>query len=186
METTKSLEIIESMLKESRKSLHRNSFYFILWGILLIPAAIYEYLMQGSDNYWIVWPIVGILGGIISAIYGKREDKKSGVSTSGDRITNYTWGAFGFGLVFVIAFSIYNGIPPQALILMLAGSATFISGGISKFRPFVWGGIILEAGAILCAFVLDPEIHSLVFAASILAGYVIPGFILRKEEHGQA
>ena len=186
METTKSLEIIESMLMESRKSLHRNSFYFILWGALLIPAAIAEYFMQGQSNFWIIWPIIGITGGIISAIYGKKEDKASGVSTAGDRITSYTWGAFGFTLILAIAYSVYNHLPPQTLILMLAGSATFISGGISKFKPFIWGGVILEIGAVLCAFVIDAHYHSLVFAVSILAGYVIPGIILRKEEHGQS
>ena len=79
MENTKSLEIIESMFMESRKSLYRNSFYFILWGALLIPVSIAEYFMKGQPNFWIIWPIIGIIGGIISAIYGKKEEKDSGV-----------------------------------------------------------------------------------------------------------
>ena len=66
METTQSIEIIESMFKESKKSLHRNSFYFIIWGLLLVPAGIAEYLLFENENFWMIWPAVGILGGIIS------------------------------------------------------------------------------------------------------------------------
>jgi hypothetical protein len=44
MKATQSLEIIEAMLQESKKSLHRNSFYFLLWGLLMVPAGLAESL----------------------------------------------------------------------------------------------------------------------------------------------
>lgn len=183
MENKQSIKIIESMFNETRKSLHNNSFYFILWGALLIPAGIAEFIFYGNESLWIEWPVIGILGGVISAIYSRNEDKRSGVKTIGDRITLYTWGAFGITLLISIAYSIHHNLPPAALILMLAGSATFISGGISKFTPFIWGGIILEIGAILCGFVFEPIYHGLIFSGSIFLGYVIPGIILKKSEN---
>lgn len=183
MEPSKSIEIIERMLVETKKSLHRNSFYFLLWGVLLIPAGIAEFVMRDGDKFWVVWPSVGILGGIISMIYGFKESKRSGAATAGDRITSYTWGAFGFSLVFAIVYSVSHGFPPHALILLTAGMATFISGGISKFAPFVVGGIVLGIGAIICGFIVEPVYHSLVFSAAIFLGYVIPGFLLRRTEN---
>jgi len=186
MNESKSLEIIENMLGESRKSLHRNSFYFILWGLLMAPAGIIESLLIQTSFFWIVWPIAGITGGIISFVYGKKESESIGVYTAIDRITNYTWGAFGFTLLFAIAFSLYNQLSPHALVLMIAGSATFLSGGISKFKPFIYGGIILEVGAILCAFSIPNAYQGYVFALSIVLGYVVPGFILKKSENGEA
>jgi hypothetical protein len=183
MEATKSLEIIERMLTENKKSLHRNSFYFILWGTLLIPAGLWEYFMRGTAYFYLVWPAVGILGGFISMIYGAKESKRIGVKTAGDRITNYTWGAFGFTMVFGMVYTVYNGLTPHAFILIVAGMATFISGGVSRFKPFVVGGIMLALGAIVCAFVVAPVYHSLVFSASLLLGYVIPGILLRKSEN---
>lgn len=183
MEATKSLEIIERMLSENKKSLHRNSFYFLLWGGLLIPAGVAEYLMHGKPYFFMIWPAVGILGGAISMIYGMKESKRTGVKTLGDRITEYTWGAFLFTMVFGIAYTVANGLTPHAFILIVAGMATFISGGISKFKPFVLGGITLALGAIICAFIVEPVYHSLVFSASILMGYVIPGLMLRKSEN---
>ena len=183
MESKQSIKIIESMLNESRRSLHNNSFYFILWGALLIPAGIADFLFYGNENLWMIWPIIGVLGGIISTIYGRKEDKRSGVKTIGDRITSYTWGAFVFTLIFSIAYSVGQNLSPVPLILMLAGSATFISGGISKFTPFILGGIALELGAILSGFVFDPIYHGLIFSACIFLGYVIPGIILKKSEN---
>ena len=133
-----------------------------------------------------VWPIAGIAGGIISFFYGKKEAEKVGTQTALDRVTNYTWGAFGFTLVFAIAFSLYNQLSPHALVLMIAGSATFISGGISKFKPFIYGGIALEIGALACAFYVPASYQGFVFALSIILGYIIPGVILRKSENGKA
>ena len=183
MENKQSIKIIENMFNESRKSLHNNSFYFILWGALLIPAGIVEFLFYGNENLWMIWPTIGVLGGIISAIYGRKEDKRSGITTTGDRIINYTWGAFVMTLIFSIAYSVDRNLSPVPLILMLAGSATFISGGISKFTPFILGGVALELGAILSGFVFEPIYHGLIFSGSIFLGYVIPGIILKKSEN---
>jgi len=185
MDTTKSIEIIEGMLQEGRKSLHRNSFYYILWGLLMAPAGIIEAYLHGSvQNSWIVWPIAGFVGGIISFIYGRKESQKSGANTAVDRITMFTWGAFGFSLLFVIAFSLYHGFAPHTLVLLIAASATFISGGVLKFKPFVYGGIAIAIGAIICGFFIDPSLQGYVFGLCLIAGYVIPGFTLRKSENG--
>ena len=184
MNTTESLEIIENMYQESKKTLHRNSFYFILWGILLIIAGITEFILFGEGNFWLVWPIVSALGAIASFIYGFKESRIAGGQTSGDRITSFTWGAFGFILVLGIVYAVMNQLAPHAIALMMAGAATFISGGISRFKPFIWGGILLEVGAIICAFFVDNSMQGLVFAISIFMGYVLPGIALRKAENG--
>ena len=186
MEATQSIEIIERMLSESKKSLHRNSFYFILWGLIFVPIGFTEYFILQYSNFWIIYPIAGILGGIISGIYGAREGKRSGVQTAGDRITSYTWGAFVVCLIIAIVFSVYNHIPPHAMTLLLAAMATFISGGISRFKPFVWGGIVMAMGSVACAFFVDAPYQGFVSGISLFFGYVVPGFILRKEENGQA
>ncbi len=185
METTKSLQIIQSMMNESKKSLVRNSFFFILWAVLLVPSGIAEFLLAETSKSWMVWPVMGILGGIVSMVYGKRESERVGVSTFSDRVTAYTWGAFGFGLIFSIAISLRLHFPPHAMILVVAGMATFISGGISNFKPFVFGSVALVVGGILCGFVVEPLYHSLVFSASIFIGYLIPGIQLRKLENEQ-
>jgi hypothetical protein len=186
MEAEKSIEIIESMFKESKKSLHRHSFYFILWGIMMIIAGLAEYFLYGKEYFWAIWPTAAITGGIIASVYSRKEGKRSGTTTLSDRIHSYTWGAFGISLFLAIFYAIYNHLSPHPLVLLLAGSATFISGGISKFKPFIWGGLVLEAGSVACAYFIDNRYHGLVFAFCIALAYVIPGLILRKSENGQA
>lgn len=186
METSQSMEIISQMIQENRKSLHRNSFYFILWGGLLIPAGIAEYLLLGTPNFWMIWPVIGIIGGIASGIYGAKEGKRTGMQTAGDRITNYTWGGFVIAMIFCIVYALSNHLSPHPLILILAALATFVSGGISKFKPFVLGGVAMSLGAIITGFVIGYEYHGLIFSASMLLGYLIPGLILRKSENGKA
>ena len=183
METNKSVEVIEAMLKETKKSLHKNAFYFIAWGIVLSIAGFVEYFFRSIPNISIVWGVAGILGGIASAVHSIVDSKRSRVTTNTDRITLFTWGAFGFTLFFSILYSVSLGKPPHTLTLMLAGSATFISGGISRFRPFIFGAIALEIGAILCGFFISPETHGLVFAISIIIGYIVPGMLLLKKEN---
>lgn len=184
MEAVESVKIIEQMLNESKKSLAKNSFFFLLWAAMMVPAGIAEYFLYGTSYFWMIWPIAGGLGGIISFIYGMQMGKKLQYTTAAGRIYKYTWGAFGFCMIFVIAYAVNLKQPPHALILMLAGGATFISGGISNFKPFVYGAVALLVSAVICAFVVEPPIHSLVFAAGMFTGYLIPGLILRKLENG--
>lgn len=186
MESQKSLEIIQNMMNESKRSLVKNSFFFIMWAAILVPSGIIEYTLAGTKMAYFVWPVMALIGGIISTIYSKKESKRVGVSTFSDRISGYTWGGFGFALFFSIAFSIKIQFPPHALILMVAGLAVFINGGISNFKPFIFGAIALEIGAMVCGFLVDPIYHSLVFSASIFVGYLVPGISLRKLENEQA
>ncbi|MEX1002544.1 MAG: hypothetical protein WDZ35_10560 [Crocinitomicaceae bacterium] len=183
MELIESVKIIERMMQEGKKSLHNYSAYFIVWGLVMAPAGIVEYFMIDSPYSWVVWPIATFIGGIISAILGYLQGKKEQVFTAMDRVVAYTWGAFGFCLIFAIFYSLYLGKTPHTLVLMLAGGATFVSGGISKFKPFIWGGIALEVAAIACGFLVEAEFHGVVFAGGILLGYIIPGFLLRNIEN---
>ena len=186
MKVVQSIEIIETMFMESKKSLRRSSFYFILWGLIMAPAGIAESLLIGKPNSWLIWPVIGVVGGLVSMIYGWKEEKRSGISTFADRIVGYTWGSFVFCLVLWIVYSVANQLPPHTIVLMLAGMATFITGGICSFKPFVWGGILIELGAISCAFFVPFEFQGYVSAISLILGYAIPGFMLRSIENDKA
>jgi hypothetical protein len=183
METTKSIELIETMFKESKKSFCNNSPYFILWGIALAAAGLAEHLLSGYENNWLVWPIVSTLGGIGSMVLGIREGKNQTVTSLGDRLNSYIWLAFIAVLVYSVVFSLYNHITPHALIMIVTAYATFLTGAISKYKPLMWGSVALAIGAILAAFVFPMSVHGLVFAITITLGYTIPGFMLRRSEN---
>ena len=47
---SESLKLIESMIGQAKRSFHRMSFYFLLWGVLLIAAMITNVLIAGTSE----------------------------------------------------------------------------------------------------------------------------------------
>lgn len=186
METQKSLELIEAMFKESKKSFCRNSFYFIFWGFILAAAGLTEYFMRGMENHWIVWPIITTIGGIVSMVQGIREGKRQNVVTIGDRVVMLIWLGFVAALVYAIVFSLFHHMTPHAFVMLVTAYATFLTGGVSKFKPLLWGSLALFIGAVLAGFVIPMKEQGLLFAVAITLGYVIPGILLRRSENGEA
>ena len=184
METKESIKIIEQMLMESRQSLSNFAFYFILWAVLLIPCGVIEWYFFDYEYKWICWPIAGVLGGIIAMIYGSRQSRSETVKTTASRLIGFIWGGFGICLVISIFYTVNLHIQPHTMILLLAGGATFTTGGLSKFKPLVFGGIFLILAAVVSGFIVALEIQSLVFSVGLLGGYLIPGLMLRKIENG--
>ncbi|SEA51993.1 hypothetical protein [Psychroflexus halocasei] len=181
METTKSIKIIEEMMRESRKSLHRYSVYFIIWGAVMGIAGLVEFFLIGLiDTAWIVWPIAGGIGGALVALSQRKNDFR--VETVFDRIMKYVWISFGICLLFVIIYSVKSLMPPHALILLLAANATFISAAITKNKALFVGGIILVVTAIISGFFIEGKWVSLVYAIGMMGGYFIPGLYTKKNE----
>jgi hypothetical protein len=66
----------------------------------------------------------------------------------------------------------------------LYGLGTFISGGILKFKPLVFGGIASFVLVALTVFIpaLSESFNGalLMLAASIIVSYLIPGYMLKR------
>lgn len=186
MEATESIKIIEKMLDESRQSLSKYSFHFILWAVLLIPCGIIEWYFVDEPKRFLVWMIAGITGGIIASIYGGKQSKQQKVQSLASRMHGFIWGGFGICMIVSIFYSIKLNVPPHTLVLLLAGAATFSTGGLAKFQPFILGGIFLMICSLLCGFLVPPGYQGLVFTAGLSGGYLVPGLMLRKIENGQA
>ena len=59
-----SLAIITDMINRSRTNFKDQSFYYLMWGWLVVGAVIIEAILfnQGSPYHPVVWPIMGIGG----------------------------------------------------------------------------------------------------------------------------
>lgn len=180
-----SLRLIDEMLQQAKRSFSRMSFYFLLWGGLLLVATLAEYAMNraGLPNGWLGWPILGTLGGIISAVHGSREGRKAGASTFTDRVFMWVWLAFTLTLVIVIISSVQVGQRPGPWVSILTAMPTMISGGILRFRPLIIGGVLFWVFGLLALFQW-PEHGALLFALALLLGYIVPGFLLKRQEDG--
>lgn len=182
-----SLRLIEGMIGQARRSFSRMSFYFLLWGVLLIGAMIAAYLLRENAQGWqngAPWGVAGALGGIISAIHGARESRREQVSNPMDSTIGWLWGAFVITMLLLIAFTVVGRSDATVAITMLTGLPTFLTGQIMRFRPLQFGGVLFWVAGI-AMLVLHSALATLVlYCASMLLGYIVPGILLKRHEDG--
>lgn len=180
-----SLQLIQEMIANSRKKYQKNNFYYLMWGWLLLISGVAEYVLHYPleyDQSWIVWPIQGIVGGIISFIYGAKASKKAQTTTALDRIFTGLWMSFVICLILMIVFTVMVfKTTPTPHVLLLTGLPTIVSGIALKFKPLIVGGGMFWAWGIV-SFLIPFEYCSIIFSAAILTGYIIPGYLLKNKE----
>lgn len=174
-------------MNTARNKLADDGFHLIFWGWLITFCALTQYASIQMGFQWgpIVWMVLPPIGGIVSGIYGYRQEKKSRVKTYMDTALSYLWGGFIIAMVLTLVFGYAHGIKATYFFLMLLyGMATFITGGILKFRPLIIGSIFSFVSAIISVFVGEVD-QFLCISAALLFSYVIPGHMLRSKYKSQ-
>lgn len=115
---------------------------------------------------------------------GKKRAKEARHSTLLDKVMGYLWGGIVVGILFSILLSSRFGWANSYILIMLFYAiGTFVSGRILKFKPLVIGGLF-SLVLILSVLVFPDLIQSfkqnlIILAISIVATYLIPGYMLR-------
>ena len=184
-ESKAQLAVIEEMIAQSKLNISEGSIFYQLWGWLVLIAAVVNYVLLMYTNYeyhFIAWPILMTVGGIISGFIGSRMEKRSGVKTYVDRAITYLWSAFTISLIAILVTMVkYGAEVVYPIVIILYGLGTFVSGGILKFKPLIWGGVlcwILGSIAVYMSF----SNQLLILIAAILGSYIIPGYLLSKSK----
>lgn len=206
-----SLDLITSMINRAKESFHDTGWGPIMWGSVVIVcslftwAQVYFKFRLGFD----IW-LLSLAAVIPQVIISYREHKARRVKSYNDIAMDYIWMSFGISM-FLLIFAtgaIQKGMnitfstqgtsydkPSQflyhyqtALFLILYGIPTFITGGIMKFKPMLFGGIFCW----VCSYasLYTPGLVDLwLMAASALVAWLIPGIIInrncRKKRHHQ-
>ncbi len=194
METTfnekDSLRVITEMIENSKSNFKDNSFFYLLWGWLVLIASVINFTLLQMGHFeiaWIPWPILMFGGGIVSGIAGYRMGKKAKAKTMFDTAMAFLWGGFVV-TIFIILFTASSGNltwkASNIMIIALYGLGTFVSGGLLKFKPLIIGGVFSWAIAVATIFI--PELYSLLMVAlSIVVAYLVPGYMLKSKEKSQ-
>lgn len=177
-----SLKIITDMISKTKLNIQQSSFHLLFWGWLTLFCSLSDYLLDILTDYerpYLIW-LLSIPGVFVSMIYGFRQGKRQTVSTYADKINMWTWMAFMISAVilFILLSRQMENIAP--FILLLAGYATFMSGIIIKFKPLILGGVSFWIFALL-AYFTSPTVAPLAVPFAVLTGYLIPGYLIRKE-----
>jgi hypothetical protein len=178
-----SLDLISSMIAQTKGNVDKNSFYFLLWGwtILLANLGVYTLIVFADvKNPFMVWAIT-IPAAIVSGIYGARQEKNAVVSTHLDVISKWLWIGFGISTFIVVFFGKMINYQINPVISTLAAVPTFVSGVLLKFKPLKFGGIAFWILGI-ASFLVHNENQFLISALAIALGYLVPGYMLRARK----
>ena len=182
-----SLQIIEQMIQKAKTNLHDSSFYFLLWGWIVLIAIISQMLIVHFTDYtkpYIVWLII-IPGVIASFVYGATKGNKSKITSHLDKINFLNWIVFLISYSIVLIFMKNFDFKIVPIIFLLAGNATFITGVIIKFKALIFGGIIFWIGVIV-QFIVPKEFVEFISPIIIIFGYLVPGYLLKFQNKKNA
>lgn len=184
-----SLDLIQSMINKTKGSVADDSFHFLLWGWLVFVSCVTAYVLKVHMHYekhFIVWWLMPV-GGIVSAIYGKRQSRQRKVKSFLDEALAYLWIAIALSFIVLVAVNMIGGGAWQTAFtyyILLYAIGTFVSGSLLRFKPLVVGGLINFALVIVSAKLMyDGQL--LIGALAILTSYIIPGHMLRRKYQKQ-
>lgn len=179
-----SLEIITRMINGAKKNLARGgSFYFLLWGtVVALANFVIYYLLRFTQvaNWYYVW-LIAVPAVVVTIWYGRKTAYSATVRGPIDRLYGQIWIGVFVAMMITLVFMSYINYMINPLMLVYSGVGTFITAMLSRYRPLLIGSIVLWAGSIVC-FLVDLPQQYLVAGVSIIAGYIIPGLMLRAEE----
>ena len=196
-----SLSLISEMIKQARNNFQKGSgnsmiFYGSLVSIIailnVIVALVFNKLsIDPNYSFWI-WCLM-IPSFYVGYLIEKKVEQETLVKTHLDSILISTWKAFSYSIyvflavIFCIGFGkklyeIFCLINP--VILILIGMGEFVCAKIYRFKPYLYGAVIMWSGALASIAVMwtvEPIVFQLlILALCMFLGFVIPGLKLNK------
>jgi hypothetical protein len=194
-----SMEIITKMIHRARNNVRKgNANSMILNGYAAAIIAIANFVLlqllpDECRNYsFYIWCLMIPLP--IANYYIRRKvDKTSIVKTEIDGILSSAWNGFTVSIVILLiilyaiailfnAWQALSAITPT--IMAIVAIPEFVTARACRFKPFLWGAIIFWTGALLCVITVflwrQGDWQFIIFAASMISGFIIPGHKLNK------
>jgi hypothetical protein len=181
-----SLATIEKAFRQANGQKTGAAFYYILWGGLLFIYFILQFFaLRYPDKAtalksaaWVVFPI----GGLLSFVRSKRDDKKDNFVPLIEKVYTFAWGGVGLALGIMALFGVFLKTDLYStIIILLFGLASFITGGVIKFMPSIAGSIIcMICAGFSLAFPLD--VRFLLAAIGMLSACLIPGIFMTRSK----
>jgi len=183
MSEKESLELITSMINKAKNKVSETGTLYLFWGWLILICCIMEFSAIHFFNYangYYIWFSTWLFL-IYQFFFLNKKKKERKVKTYTDEINIFVWIVFFICLSLVIFIGIRFQKPEMIypLILVMYGMPTFLSGIILKFKSLVIGGVCCWILSIFSVFITGGY-QSLFLAAAVIAAWIIPGYLLRK------
>lgn len=176
-----SLAIITGMINQAKGHIQRNSFYYLLWGWTVMAAQLGMFLLY-QINYrhaYAAW-LITIPAWIYTMVRVVTAKKVSSTRTHFDSISGWLWLSYSVIILTLVFFGWKIDYQLNPLILVVTAVPTTVSGVILQFQPLKIGGICFWLCGIV-SFLLPMEYQPLIGAIAITSGYLVPGYLLKKQ-----
>jgi hypothetical protein len=180
-----SLKTIEAAINEAKTSKTGASFYYILWGLILLINYSLHYLiivkpiLKGTfiDIFsWVLFPI----GGLLSMLNKKNDQMKETNVPNLEKVYFFAFTSFAMVYGILSIASTYLSYSFSIMLFpLIIGSTVYIVGGISKHKPSIIGGVFSMLISILSILSII-EIQYLIAAFSCITACIIPGITMKK------
>jgi hypothetical protein len=182
-----SMSIIGQSLQQTTNQKTGASNYYIIWGFILFIFFTVQFLTFHFKTIMLAnlanWTMLAFpLGGFLSFLQSKRDDRKETIIPLHEKSYRYAWIGASMGLGALCVGDLKN-LPEMLCLgtLIIFGLINFIIGGVTKFKPLIVGGAI---SIILTVAVprLTLDYKFLLAAIGILSSCLIPGLAMKKND----
>jgi len=177
-----SLNLIADIVFKTKENIKEQSFCFLLWGWLISVASILFFILQQYTSfklYFLPFPVLAAVGVITTILYYTKRFRST--ETYLNYYLNRMWIVLGACFISVVFINVSHQHEPFTYTLIIAAIGTLISGLVIRFKPLIIGGIILIGSGLVSAFV-PVEYVVLLHGIAIIAGYLIPGYMLKHSK----
>lgn len=193
-----SLEVITSMIAQTKQRYIGDGNIMLMWGYLIVAvtALIWILLVITRNPAWNwLWYLTWIIGGTATPIMVRKERRKRGVKNYSDTLSSYLWSTVGFSAiaatVICIVMLLVKGIDAWssmfALALIIVPFGEIVQGIVIKEKSLVAGGAVgLCVGLFTMACIaghvmLNASWFMPMFIVAFIAMMIIPGHILNHK-----
>jgi len=178
-----SLQLIRSMIENTKSTISDNSHFFLLWGWATMVGCLLQYYLMAVIHYahhyyaWFVTPLALLLHLFFMYKYERHVKVRTFISEA----NRHVWFIIGFSyLALAVVFMKIGWQYCFPFYIMLYGIGTYISGSLLKFKPMKIGGAFCLVLVMVAPYV-SFGFQILLAAFAILISYIIPGHLLRHQ-----
>ena len=181
------IDTIRRMIESSRRDRASSGDIYVAWGVIVLLGTLLETLGMHLQwtRPWLVWLILGTLGGVYSGVVGHRRAAAAKVLTYASKVEGHAWLMCGISIIAVAFVGGATGAIPHQLITplisLLIAVAIGVSGAVYENTALRAAGFGFAAVGIASLFLERPA-PQILFAAMIVVGYILPGVAMNRSQ----
>ena len=185
------IQLIQEMIEKTKTSAACSWKYFSVWGMLIIAGILGNYVLSWLSLYNWIWANWFVFMGavlIYAFVFLRKEERAQGAKTYAQIAVGYVSAACGMAFALAgFAFPVLDLYPIGAIpviISMIVGILLFSIGGIYEWDLLKWSALLWWLGGIGMIFI-HWHYRALVCIPLIILGYLVPGFLLRRQYNSE-